>query len=71
MKYFPYVNTWEDLETETKKMNATYLFYGIYEANMRPQFQQLLNPNTAPGWLEPIAYTNNPPSVLYRVIAKE
>jgi 4-amino-4-deoxy-L-arabinose transferase-like glycosyltransferase len=71
MKYFPYVDTWEDLESEIKKMNATYLFYGVFEANMRPQFQQLLNPNTAPEWLEPIAYTNNPPSVLYRVIAKE
>jgi hypothetical protein len=38
---------------------------------MRPQFQQLLNPNTAPPWLEPITYTTNPPSVLYRVKEKE
>ncbi|MHB1049539.1 MAG: glycosyltransferase family 39 protein [Bacteroidota bacterium] len=71
MKYFPYVDTWEDLESEIQNMGATYLFYGIYEANMRPQFQQLLNPNTAPEWLEPITYTQNPPSVLYRVKVKE
>jgi 4-amino-4-deoxy-L-arabinose transferase-like glycosyltransferase len=71
MKYFPYVDTWEELESETKKMDATYLFYGIFEANMRPQFQQLLYPNNAPEWLEPITYTTAPPSVLYRVITKE
>lgn len=67
MKYFPYVESWEELERETKKINASYFFYGIFEANMRPQFQQLLNPRTAPPWLEPITYTVNPPSVLYRV----
>lgn len=71
MKYFPYVDTWEELKSETKKMGASYLFYGIFEANMRPQFQQLLYPNNAPEWLEPITYTTSPPSVLYRVITKE
>jgi 4-amino-4-deoxy-L-arabinose transferase-like glycosyltransferase len=67
MNYFPYVRTYDELERETKKMNASYLFYGIFEANMRPEFQSLLNPNNAPSWLEPITYTENPPSVLYRV----
>ncbi len=67
MRYFPYVNTFDALERETKKMNADYFFYGIYEANMRPEFQSLLNPKLAPAWLEPITYTTNPPSVLYRV----
>lgn len=67
MKYFPYVNTWEELESETKKLGATYFFYGVYEANMRPQFQQLLNPKAAPPWLEPLTYTLQPPSVLYKV----
>lgn len=67
MKYFPYVTTFPALEAETKKLNATYLFYGIYEANMRPEFQSLLDPNQAPAWLEPIIGTNNPPSMLYRV----
>ncbi len=67
MRYFPYVNTLDDLERETKKLNASYLFYGIFEANMRPEFQQLLNPNNAPSWLEAITYTTNPPSVLYKV----
>jgi hypothetical protein len=71
MKYFPYVDTWDALERETRALNASYLFYGIFEANMRPQFQQLLNPNAAPPWLEPITYTTNPPSVLYRVKEKE
>lgn len=67
MTYLPYVTTWEELEKETKKAKASYLFYGMYEANMRPQFQQLLNPNAAPAWLEPITYTTSPPAVLYRV----
>ncbi len=67
MKYFPYVTSFEALEQEVKKLNATYFFYGIFEANMRPEFQQLLDPRNAPTWLEPITYTVNPPSVLYRV----
>ncbi|KAB2922673.1 MAG: glycosyltransferase family 39 protein [Bacteroidetes bacterium] len=67
MKYFPYVDTWPALEAETKRLGADYLFYGIYEANMRPQFRQLLDPSAAPPWLEPVTYTVNPPSVLYRV----
>ncbi|MCK9409994.1 MAG: glycosyltransferase family 39 protein [Bacteriovoracaceae bacterium] len=67
MKYFPYVTGFDALEQETKKLNASYFFYGIYEANMRPEFQSLLDPNQAPAWLEPITYTVNPPSVLYRV----
>ena len=67
MKYTPYVTTFEALEQEVKKMNASYFFYGVYEANMRPEFQRLLDPRNAPTWLEPITYTVNPPSVLYRV----
>ncbi len=67
MVYFPYVNSWQELEIETKKINASYLFYGIFEANMRPEFQQLLDPRQSPPWLEPVTYTANPPSVLYRV----
>ncbi|NUN68788.1 MAG: glycosyltransferase family 39 protein [Bacteroidetes bacterium] len=67
MKYFPYVTGFDALERETKKLNASYFFYGIYEANMRPEFQSLLDPGRAPAWLEPITYTVNPPSVLYRV----
>ncbi|MFZ4619299.1 MAG: ArnT family glycosyltransferase [Bacteroidota bacterium] len=67
MKYFPYVNSFDALEQEVKKLNASYFFYGIFEANMRPEFQSLLDPSKAPAWLEPITYTVNPPSVLYRV----
>ncbi len=67
MKYFPYVNTFTDLERETKNLKADYFFYGVYEANMRPQFRSLLKPENAPAWLEPIAYTTTPPSVLFRV----
>jgi hypothetical protein len=67
MKYFPYVNTFADLEIETKKLKAVYFFYGLFEANMRPQFQSLLKPANAPAWLEPIAFTSTPPSVLYKV----
>ncbi|MFA6470151.1 MAG: glycosyltransferase family 39 protein [Bacteroidota bacterium] len=67
MRYFPFVNTIEALEQETKKMKADYFFYGIYEASMRPEFRPLLDPRNAPAWLEPITYTTSPPSVLYRV----
>lgn len=67
MKYFPYVTGWEALEKETKALHASYMFYGIFEANMRPEFQRLLDPRNAPPWLEPVTYTTNPPSVLYRV----
>ncbi len=67
MKYFPYVDTWEELKTELKKSNASYLYFGEYEAQMRPQFKELLNPQNAPEWLDPISYTVIPPSVLYKV----
>lgn len=67
MKYFPYVDTWEELKADLKKSNASYLYFGEYEAQMRPQFKELLNPQNAPEWLDPISYTVIPPSVLYKV----
>ncbi len=67
MSGFPYVNTIEELQAEAVRIKASYLFFGIAEANMRPQFQILLNPQSAPAWLRPVAYTLSPPSVLYKI----
>lgn len=68
MKYFPYVTSFEELERETKKLKADYLFYGLYEASIRPEFKTLLNPYSAPQWLKPVTGTKDPPSILYKVI---
>ena len=67
MASFPYVNTVDELQAEVKRAGASYLFFGLMEAGMRPQFQQLLDPANAPAWLRPVTYTVAPPAVLYKV----
>ena len=67
MQLFPYVNTYEDLIAEMRKVNAAYLYFGLMEAGMRPQFQYLLDPRNAPAELKPLTYTRYPPAVLYKV----
>ena len=67
MQLFPYVNTYEELIAEVKKVNASYLYFGLMEAGMRPQFQSLLDPSKAPPELRPLTYTSYPPAVLYKV----
>ncbi|MGB2867928.1 MAG: glycosyltransferase family 39 protein [Bacteroidota bacterium] len=67
MASFPYVNTIDELREEVKRAGASYLFFGLMEAGMRPQFQQLLDPANAPAWLRPVTYTVAPPAVLYKV----
>ncbi|MEX2191120.1 MAG: glycosyltransferase family 39 protein [Bacteroidota bacterium] len=64
---FPYVDTYEELLQEARKANARYLYFGIMEAAMRPQFQSLLDPRNARPGLRPLVYTNAPPAVLYEI----
>jgi 4-amino-4-deoxy-L-arabinose transferase-like glycosyltransferase len=68
---FPYVDTYEELIQEAKKANARYLYFGIMEAAMRPQFQSLLDPRRAPADLKPLVYTNAPPAVLYEIVTRD
>jgi hypothetical protein len=67
MQLFPYVNSYEELLTEMRKVKASYLYFGLMEAGMRPQFQYLLDPRNAPPELRPLTFTAYPPAVLYKV----
>jgi hypothetical protein len=67
MQLFPYVDTYEELVAEMRKVNASYLYFGLMEAGMRPQFQHLLDPRKAPPELKPLTYTTSPPAVLYKI----
>lgn len=67
MQLFPYVNSYEELLTEMRNVKASYLYFGLMEAGMRPQFQYLLDPRNAPRELKPLTFTAYPPAVLYRV----
>ena len=64
---FPYVNTLEELLTESRKSGATHLYYSTIEAGLRPQFRFLLDARRAPPELRPIVQTAFPPSVLYEL----
>jgi 4-amino-4-deoxy-L-arabinose transferase-like glycosyltransferase len=64
---FPYVQSAEELHSQLQAAKAQYLYFGIMEAYMRPQFRDLLEPQKAPAWLTPITYTISPPAVLYKV----
>ena len=68
---FPVVETYDELLTEIKKTNAAYVYFGLMEAGLRPQFQMLLDPRRAPPYLHPLTYTTSPPAVLYQVILPE
>jgi hypothetical protein len=67
LEMFPYVNSYDELVAHLRKSNASYLYFGLMEAGMRPQFQRLLDPRSAPKELKPLTYMTNPPAVLYRV----
>lgn len=68
---FPVVETFDELLTEIKKTNAAYVYFGLMEAGLRPQFQMLLDPRQAPAFLRPLTYTTSPPAVLYQVTFPE
>lgn len=67
MQLFPYVETYAELVAEMKKTNASYLYFSVMEAGMRPQFRNLLDPRNAPPELRPLTYVAYPPAVLYKV----
>lgn len=67
MEMFPYVDTYEQLLAAMRKAKASYLYFSLMEAGMRPQFQRWLDPRLAPKELKPLTYTSNPPAVLYKV----
>ena len=68
---FPAASTFAELLTEIKKTNSAYVYFGLMEAGLRPQFQMLLDPRRAPPYLHPLTYTTSPPAVLYQVILPE
>ena len=68
---FPVVGTFDELLTEIKKANVAYVYFGLMEAGLRPQFQILLDPRRAPPYLRPLTYTTSPPAVLYQVVLPE
>ncbi len=66
-KPFPLVNNYEQLYNELKNLNASYLYYSWIEYYFRKDFENLFNYNSPPSFLEPIAVSENPPAVLYKV----
>ncbi len=66
-KPFPLVNSYEELFEELKKLNASYLYYSWIEYYFRRNFEGLFNYGSPPEFLEPVAVSENPPAVLYRV----
>lgn len=67
LEMFPYVESYDQLLAELRRVKASYLYFSLMEAGMRPQFQKLLDPRNAPKELRPLTYTTNPPAVLYKV----
>jgi 4-amino-4-deoxy-L-arabinose transferase-like glycosyltransferase len=67
MELFPYVDTYPQLLDHIRKVHASYLYFSLMEAGMRPQFQYLLDPSKAPPELKPLTYSAYPPAVLYKV----
>jgi hypothetical protein len=66
-KPFPLVNDYEQLYNELKNLNASYLYYSWIEYYFRRNFESLFNYNSPPPFLEPVAVSENPPAVLYKV----
>ncbi len=64
---FPLVNNYEQLFEELKKLDATYLYYSWIEYYLRRELSGLFNYTSPPPFLEPVAISENPPAVLYRV----
>ncbi len=67
LEMFPYVESYDQLLSELRRVKASYLYFSLMEAGMRPQFQKLLDSRNAPKELRPLTYTSNPPAVLYKV----
>lgn len=68
MMLFPLVRSYDELEREVRKAKASYLYFSYVEAQFRPEFKNLLDLGNAPPWLKPIAVSNFPPAVLYKIV---
>jgi hypothetical protein len=68
---FHVVSTFEELFSEIKQKNVSYVYFGLMEAGLRPQFRSLLDPRQPPSFLRPLTYTISPPAVLYQVVFPE
>jgi hypothetical protein len=52
-----------------KAMGLIYVYFGSSERHLRPQLSALISPETAPGWLEPLAKSLDSDGwILYRFI---
>jgi hypothetical protein len=63
----PMAENYEDFISKLKKENVDYLYFGVYEAGLRSEFQFLIDPKSNHPGLEVVVYFKDPPSVLYRV----
>lgn len=66
-KPFPLAKSYEELQSELIKLNASYLYYSWIEYHFRPNFEGLFNYTSPPPFLEVVAISENPPAVLYKV----
>ncbi|MCS7228487.1 MAG: glycosyltransferase family 39 protein [Candidatus Kryptonium sp.] len=64
---FPLVNNFEQLHSELMRLNASYLYYSWIEYYFRRELEGLFNYASPPPFLEPIAVSEDPPAVLYKV----
>jgi len=66
-KLIPVAENYEDFISKLRKENVDYLYFGVYEAGLRDQFNFLIDPKSNHPGLEIVVYFKDPPSVLYRV----
>jgi len=64
----PMAEKYEDFISKLRKENVDYLYFGVYEAGLRREFQFLIDPKGNHPGLEVVVYFKDPPSVLYRVM---
>lgn len=63
----PFVDSPEELIRQLKERKVDFLYFGPWEFIMRPELQGLIDPARYWPGLQRIAYTNDPPSVLYEL----
>lgn len=80
MRYwkFPYVTTYDSLINWMRSKNANYFFVSGFEVQTlmsytnnrteQEKFYYLIDPSIPKSDFEVVAYTINPPSVLYRIL---
>ena len=63
----PMANSYDELISTLKSKKVDYLYFGMYEAQMRPEYRALLDITINPPGLTRVIYSENPRSVLYRI----